>query len=46
MLFRLQIAGLTDERVQATNELIAGMRIVKMYAWEKSFEDLINNLRR
>lgn len=28
------------------NEVITGMRIIKMYAWEKSFADLIANLRK
>ncbi|KAG8137613.1 hypothetical protein E2320_004834, partial [Naja naja] len=28
------------------NEVITGMRIIKMYAWEKSFAELVNNMRR
>ena len=44
--FRLLIAAATDERIQATNELIASMRIVKMYSWEKSFQELIDGLRK
>ena len=43
---RLQIASITDERVQVSREVVAGMRIVKMYSWEKPFQEVINNLRR
>lgn len=35
----------TDERVRLMTELIDSMRIVKMYAWEKSFENHINEAR-
>ncbi|KAM4788299.1 ATP-binding cassette sub-family C member 4 isoform 12-T12 [Cyanocitta cristata] len=28
------------------NEVISGMKIIKMYAWEKSFAELVNGLRR
>ncbi|XP_055282538.1 ATP-binding cassette sub-family C member 4 isoform X2 [Moschus berezovskii] len=43
---RSKTAGFTDTRIRTMNEVITGIRIIKMYAWEKSFADLITNLRR
>ena len=44
--FRLKTACATDERVHVTNEVIAGMRIIKMYSWEKSFKEILTGLRK
>uniref|UniRef100_A0AAA9S7X9 Multidrug resistance-associated protein 4-like n=1 Tax=Bos taurus TaxID=9913 RepID=A0AAA9S7X9_BOVIN len=38
--------ALTDNRIQTISEIITGIRTIKMYAWEKSFIDLITRLRR
>ncbi|XP_017760874.1 PREDICTED: multidrug resistance-associated protein 4-like [Eufriesea mexicana] len=35
------VATLTDSRVQLMNELISGIEVVKMYAWEKPFEKIV-----
>ncbi|XP_045694930.1 ATP-binding cassette sub-family C member 4 isoform X2 [Phyllostomus hastatus] len=43
---RSKTAAFTDARIRTMNEVITGIRIIKMYAWEKSFADLITNLRR
>ncbi|KAM6446472.1 ATP-binding cassette sub-family C member 4 isoform 1-T1 [Liasis olivaceus] len=43
---RSRTAAFTDARIRTMNEVITGMRIIKMYAWEKSFADLVNNMRR
>nr|AAI50823.1 ATP-binding cassette, sub-family C (CFTR/MRP), member 4 [Mus musculus] len=43
---RSKTAAFTDARIRTMNEVITGMRIIKMYAWEKSFADLIANLRK
>ncbi|XP_029460595.1 multidrug resistance-associated protein 4 [Rhinatrema bivittatum] len=43
---RSKTAAFTDSRIRTMNEVIAGMRIIKMYAWEKSFTDLVNIIRR
>uniref|UniRef100_A0A670I632 Multidrug resistance-associated protein 4 n=1 Tax=Podarcis muralis TaxID=64176 RepID=A0A670I632_PODMU len=43
---RSRTAAFTDIRIRTMNEVISGMRIIKMYAWEKSFADLVNNMRR
>lgn len=34
-----------DERVKAMNEILAGMKVLKLYAWEPSFEKQIDNIR-
>ncbi|XP_071956886.1 ATP-binding cassette sub-family C member 4-like [Antedon mediterranea] len=44
--FRAKTAILTDERVQFMNEIISGMRVIKMYAWEKPFGHLVSESRR
>merc|ERR1719276_596035 len=36
----------TDERVKTTNEAIQGIRCVKMYTWEESFQNAISNSRK
>ncbi|KAM9609982.1 ATP-binding cassette sub-family C member 4 isoform 6-T7 [Trichechus inunguis] len=43
---RSKTAAFTDVRIRTMNEVITGIRIIKMYAWEKSFADLITSLRR
>ncbi|XP_039693699.1 ATP-binding cassette sub-family C member 4 isoform X4 [Pteropus medius] len=43
---RSKTAAFTDMRIRSMNEVITGIRIIKMYAWEKSFAELITNLRR
>ena len=39
-------ASFTDERLMVMNEIISGIRAVKMYAWEWNFRDLVHDLRR
>ncbi|KAL8592431.1 hypothetical protein ACOMHN_021373 [Nucella lapillus] len=36
----------TDERVKIMNEIIAGMRVIKMYCWEKPFGEVVEKIRR
>lgn len=43
---RSKTATFTDIRIRTMNEVITGIRIIKMYAWEKPFADLITDLRR
>ena len=43
---RSKTAALTDTRLRTMNEVITGIRTIKMYAWEKSFAELITRLRR
>lgn len=35
-----------DERVKVMNEIIAGVRVIKMYTWEDSFSNWIRQIRR
>ncbi|XP_075236427.1 ATP-binding cassette sub-family C member 4-like [Lycorma delicatula] len=44
--YRLQIALKTDERVRLTDEVINGIQVIKMYAWEKPFSKLITAARK
>ncbi|XP_078379983.1 ATP-binding cassette sub-family C member 4-like [Oculina patagonica] len=43
---RLKTARLTDERCKNMNEIISGMRIVKISTWELPFSKLISKVRR
>ena len=43
---RSKTAALTDDRIKTMSEVITGIRTIKMYAWEKSFVELITTLRR
>ncbi|KAG5324835.1 MRP4 protein, partial [Pseudoatta argentina] len=43
---RTMIAPLTDRRVQLMSELIAGIQVVKMYAWEKPFSQIVSVIRK
>ncbi|XP_070538062.1 ATP-binding cassette sub-family C member 4-like isoform X3 [Ptychodera flava] len=43
---RAKTAVQTDERVRIMNEIISGMRVIKMYTWEKLFGELIKKVRR
>ncbi|XP_044009118.1 ATP-binding cassette sub-family C member 4-like [Aphidius gifuensis] len=40
------IADLTDQRVQLMSELVTGIQVVKMYAWEIPFDKIVSNIRR
>lgn len=36
----------TDERLRLMNELIAGVQIIKMYAWEIPFSQIVEKNRK
>ncbi|KAM9766343.1 ATP-binding cassette sub-family C member 4-like [Menidia menidia] len=45
-IFRSKTAVLTDQRILMMNEVLSGIRIIKMYAWEKLFSALVTEVRR
>ncbi|XP_044044179.1 multidrug resistance-associated protein 4 isoform X2 [Siniperca chuatsi] len=44
--FRSKTAVLTDKRIRTMNEVVSGIRIIKMYAWENPFAALVSEVRR
>ncbi|XP_060517421.1 probable multidrug resistance-associated protein lethal(2)03659 isoform X2 [Cylas formicarius] len=42
---RLKVAQRTDQRVKLMSEIISGIQVIKMYAWEKPLEQIIKYLR-
>ncbi|XP_031416224.1 ATP-binding cassette sub-family C member 4-like isoform X2 [Clupea harengus] len=44
--FRGKTASHTDSRIRIMNEVVSGIRIIKMYAWEKPFAALVSEVRR
>uniref|UniRef100_A0A8C4IQ26 Multidrug resistance-associated protein 4 n=1 Tax=Dicentrarchus labrax TaxID=13489 RepID=A0A8C4IQ26_DICLA len=43
---RAETAALTDDRIRTMNEVISGIRVIKMYGWEKPFAALVDEVRR
>ncbi|KAJ3584308.1 hypothetical protein NHX12_014804 [Muraenolepis orangiensis] len=44
--FSREMAVLTDSRILTMNEVVSGIRIIKMYAWEKPFAALVSAVRQ
>nr|XP_034300519.1 multidrug resistance-associated protein 4-like isoform X5 [Crassostrea gigas] len=42
---RMKIGAAGDKRIHLMNQIIAGMRVIKMYCWEKPFSEIIFNIR-
>lgn len=43
---RGKTAAATDRRLETVNEIVSGIRAVKMYGWEVNFAEMIKQLRR
>lgn len=43
---RMKVAQRTDKRVSIMNELIQGIQVIKMYAWEIPFQKIVAEARR
>ena len=43
--FKRKVLVHTDKRVSLMNEVINSIRLIKMYAWEDSFNEKIQNIR-
>ncbi|XP_016069254.1 PREDICTED: multidrug resistance-associated protein 9 [Miniopterus natalensis] len=44
--FRRSAISVTDKRVQTMNEFVTCIKLIKMYAWEKSFTKTIRDIRK
>ncbi|KAM6942731.1 ATP-binding cassette sub-family C member 12 [Xenentodon cancila] len=44
--FRWKTILITDSRVRTMNEILNSIKLIKMYAWEESFEQTIAGLRK
>lgn len=44
--YRLHTAISTDRRVRFMNEVITGIKVIKMYTWEKPFAKIVKEFRR
>uniref|UniRef100_D3ZIZ6 ATP binding cassette subfamily C member 12 n=1 Tax=Rattus norvegicus TaxID=10116 RepID=D3ZIZ6_RAT len=44
--FRRSAISVTDKRVQTMNEFLTCIKLIKMYAWEKSFMNTIHDIRK
>ena len=42
---RSETAIKTDERIRIMNEIIQGIKVIKMYAWEFSFAKMLQEAR-
>jgi ATP-binding cassette subfamily C (CFTR/MRP) protein 1 len=42
---QVQQMKIKDERVKSMNEILSGMKVLKLYAWEPSFEEQITTTR-
>jgi Tfp pilus assembly protein PilV len=39
------LSAVRDERIKLTNEVLTGMKVIKLQAWEKEFENRIRDVR-
>ena len=46
LLYRLKSAKITDKRLRVMNEIINGIKLIKMYTWEWAFSEYVNKIRK
>lgn len=44
--YRYRMSRKTDSRIRVMNEIIQGIQIIKMYAWEKPFAKIVDYMRK
>ena len=44
-LIHTEVMKFKDKRIKLMNEILNGIKVLKLYAWEKSFNDQIDELR-
>ena len=42
--YRRKCVGITDKRIRMMNEILTCVKLIKMYAWEKSFAKAIGSI--
>ena len=45
-IHRTKAARMTDKRLKVMNEVISGIRVIKMYGWEYAFRDAVAAIRK
>uniref|UniRef100_A0A8C1VKV3 ATP-binding cassette, sub-family C (CFTR/MRP), member 12 n=1 Tax=Cyprinus carpio TaxID=7962 RepID=A0A8C1VKV3_CYPCA len=45
-VFRRRAVSVTDRRVRTMNEVLTCIKLIKMYAWEESFEKTVSDIRK
>ena len=40
-----ELSTVRDERIKLTNEVLTGMKVIKLQAWELEFQNRINDVR-
>ena len=43
---RSETAEVTDKRINLMSQMINGIKVVKMYSWEKSFSNKMDTIRK
>lgn len=44
--YRFRLSGKMDSRIRVMNEIIQGIQIIKVYAWEKPFAKIVDAMRK
>ena len=45
-LKRRKASAKTDSRINIINEILNGIKIIKMYCWEDSFKKIVSKIRK